>query len=99
MFSSPERHGCVDLLRCSFDAVLILRQALQFLHRFLDHHVPAAHLLQVPFQRLIQESDGHRVVFHVARHMVASVLQLLLGLGDLVQDLEGVAEGIKASEL
>lgn len=70
---SPERHRCVDLLRCSFDAVLILRQALHLLHRFLDHRVPAAHLVQVPFQRLIQELDGHQLVFHVARQMVAGV--------------------------
>lgn len=71
---SPERHRCVDLLCCSFDAVLILRQALHFLHRFLGHHVPPAHLVQVPFQRLIQELHGHHVVFHVARQMVAGVL-------------------------
>lgn len=74
MFCSPERHGCVDLLRCSFDAELILHQALHFLHRFLNHHVPAAHLVQVPFQRLVQEFDGHHVVFHVACDVVASVL-------------------------
>lgn len=86
---SPERHGRVDLLGSGFDAALVLRQALHFLHRFLDHCVPAAHLVQVPFQRLIQKPDGHGIVLHVAVEIVAGVLQLLLGLRDLVQDLEG----------
>lgn len=71
---SPERHCCVDVLRGSFDAVLILHQVLHFLLRFLHHHVPAAHPVQVPFQRLIQKPDGHHVVLHVPRQMVAGVL-------------------------
>lgn len=73
-WDSPERHCCADVLRRSFDAVLVLHQVLHFLHRFLHHYVPAAHPVQVPLQRLIQEPDGHHLVLHVPGHLLAGAL-------------------------
>lgn len=51
---SPEHHCCVDLLRCSFDLILILCQSFHLLLGLLHHLPPAFHPIHAPFQGLVE---------------------------------------------
>lgn len=73
-FQSPECHRHVNLLCCSFDVILIIRQCLHFPYSFLDHVLPALHPIQVSFQWLVENFDRHEVVLHVACQPVAGGL-------------------------